>query len=69
MLAAVRVVCGGSVLVRRFHCPDCAVLIDHEIARTEDPILHDLETDLEALRARTHRRGHLADPPHRAITF
>ena len=34
---------------RQFYCPNCAVLMDHEIARKEDPILHDLEIDLEAL--------------------
>ncbi|GAA0253591.1 acetone carboxylase subunit gamma [Haladaptatus pallidirubidus] len=38
-----------DVQFRRFYCPNCAVLIDHEIARAEDPILHDIELDLHSL--------------------
>lgn len=35
-----------NVEFRKFYCPSCAVLIEHEIARAEDPILHDIEIDL-----------------------
>lgn len=38
-----------QVEFRQFYCPNCAVLMDHEIAREGDEILHDLEIDLEAL--------------------
>lgn len=34
---------------RRFYCPSCAVLIEHEIARAEDPILWDIELDLSTI--------------------
>lgn len=34
---------------RRFYCPSCAVLIDHEIAQAEDAILRDIEIDPSTL--------------------
>lgn len=38
-----------DVEFRRFYCPSCAVLIEHEIARADDPILRDIEIDLDAI--------------------
>lgn len=34
---------------RRFFCPGCGVLLAHEFAREADPILHDIEIDVDAL--------------------
>lgn len=34
---------------RQFFCPNCGVLFDHEFARHDEPILHDIEIDLDSL--------------------
>lgn len=34
---------------RQFFCPNCATLFDYEIALKNDPILHDVEIDLDKL--------------------
>lgn len=34
---------------RQFFCPSCAVLFDHSFAREDDPILHDIEIDVDSL--------------------
>ena len=38
---------------RQFHCPGCGALIENEIAREGDPVLHDIEiTKLKATGAK-----------------
>lgn len=39
-----------DVRFRQFYCPSCAVLIDHEIARAEDPILMDIDINPASLK-------------------
>lgn len=34
---------------RQFFCPNCAVMLDHEFARVDDPILHDIDIEVESL--------------------
>lgn len=34
---------------RQFFCPNCAVMFDHEFARVDDPILHDIDIEVESL--------------------
>jgi acetone carboxylase gamma subunit len=34
---------------REFFCPECAVLLQTEFAKEDDPIIHDIEIDLESL--------------------
>jgi acetone carboxylase gamma subunit len=36
---------------RQYFCPNCAVLFDHQFARGDDPIIHDIEIDLDSLSA------------------
>lgn len=36
---------------RQFFCPSCGVLFDHEFAREDDPILHDIEVDVDSIKA------------------
>lgn len=38
-----------DVRFRQFYCPSCAVLVEHEIARADDPILQDIELDLQSV--------------------
>lgn len=34
---------------RQFFCPSCAVLFDYEVVPEDEPILHDLEIDVDEL--------------------
>jgi acetophenone carboxylase len=36
---------------REFFCPDCGVLLQTGFAREEDPILHDIDIDVDSLSA------------------
>jgi len=59
---------------RQFFCPGCAVLLDYEVVPADEPILHDLEIDVESLRGdggnpelrdRFPRYGSTGDRPRR----
>jgi acetophenone carboxylase len=34
---------------REFFCPDCGVLLQSDFAKSDDPILYDIELDIESL--------------------
>lgn len=38
-----------SLEFREFFCPNCAVLLQADFARSDDPILHDIEINVENL--------------------
>jgi N-methylhydantoinase B len=48
---------------RQFFCPGCGALIENEVAREADPVLHDIELHLQSLRRRESPRPHLAKKP------
>jgi acetone carboxylase gamma subunit len=35
--------------MRRFFCRNCGVLFGHQVAREDEPILHDIDIDVESL--------------------
>lgn len=39
-----------SIEFRQFFCPNCATLFDYEVVPESEPVLHDVELDVEALR-------------------
>jgi acetone carboxylase gamma subunit len=38
-----------SMEFRQFFCPNCATLFDYELAPEDEPILHDVDLDVDAM--------------------
>lgn len=36
---------------RQYFCPGCGILFDHQFAREDDPIIHDIEIETDSLSA------------------
>jgi len=37
-----------EIELRQYFCPNCGILLDHQVAKTDDPIIHDIEIDLDS---------------------